>query len=77
MNRFELTCYIDLCQSQSMKEWIADYIAAEKQALDTIPVDQVADVTKAATWKLTDSDLSDIKNIIGDLCPMWIKDEVR
>ena len=26
-----------------MKEWISDYIAAERKALDTIPVDQVAD----------------------------------
>ena len=25
-----------------MKEWISDYIAAERKALDTIPVDQVA-----------------------------------
>ena len=26
-----------------MKEWISDYIAAERKALDTIPVDHVAD----------------------------------
>ena len=26
-----------------MKEWISNYIAAERKALDTIPVDQVAD----------------------------------
>ena len=25
-----------------MKEWISDYIAAERKALDTIPVDKVA-----------------------------------
>ena len=39
-------------------------------------VNQVETVANAATWKLTDEDLSDIKNIIGNLRPVWVKDEV-
>ena len=39
-------------------------------------VNQVENVANAATWKLTDEDLSDIKNIIGNLRPVWVKDEV-
>ena len=57
--------------------WVVANPAVTSAIVGMKSVDQVADVTKAATWKLTDSDLSDIKNIIGDLCPMWIKDEVR
>ena len=30
-----------------MKEWISNYIAAERKALDTIPVDQVADAIES------------------------------
>ena len=56
--------------------WVVANPAVTSAIVGMKSVDQVADVTKAATWKLTDSDLSDIKNIIGDLCPMWIKDEV-
>ena len=44
VNGFELTFKIFLWENRVMKEWISDYIAAEKQALDSIPVDQVAAV---------------------------------
>ncbi len=42
MNRLGLTYCKYIRQNHPMKEWISDYIAAEKEALDTIPVDQVA-----------------------------------
>ena len=37
-----------------MKEWIADYITAEKRALDSIPVDQVARVIEIVKGVLRD-----------------------
>ena len=35
-----------------MKEWISEYIAAERNALDTIPVDQVADAIETVKGAL-------------------------
>ena len=36
-------------------------------------VAQVENAAKAATWKLTSTDLSEIESIIGNLRPAWIK----
>ena len=36
-------------------------------------VAQVENAAKAATWKLTPTDLTEIDSIIGDLRPEWIK----
>ena len=36
-------------------------------------VAQVENAAKAATWKLTSTDLSEIESIVGNLRPAWIK----
>ena len=56
--------------------WVIANPAVTSAIVGMKSVTQVENVAKAATWKLTDSDLSDIKNIIGDLSPLWIKDQV-
>ena len=56
--------------------WVVANPAVTSAIVGMKSVTQVENVAKAATWKLTSSDLSDIKNIIGDLSPSWIKDQV-
>ena len=56
--------------------WVVANPAVTSAIVGMKSVTQVENIAKAATWKLTNSDLSDIKNIIGDLSPLWIKDQV-
>ena len=54
--------------------WVLANKAVTSAIVGMKTIDQVKHITKATDWKLSQRELAEVHNLIGDLKPTWIKD---